>query len=135
MSDSANSRQIAGSHYQGTEYQHWDFVIDAALPYLEAQITRYLDRHARKNGREDVEKALHYSQKLREALTEGRAVPTYRTGRADALERYFSTRPHLTPAERECIRLVTMLNGTAALDHVISLIQNHILPKYEGAAK
>lgn len=63
----ANERQVAGSHYAG-EYQHWDFVVDLNLNYFEAQISRYISRAPRKNGFEDLSKALHYIQKYREVL-------------------------------------------------------------------
>jgi hypothetical protein len=51
-------------HYRA-EYQHWDFVIDAGLGYLEGNATKYLARYRRKGAwREDLEKALHYIEKL-----------------------------------------------------------------------
>lgn len=58
-----NARQVAGNHYEA-EYQHWDFVIQWNVPYLPAQVTKYLTRHKRKNGREDLEKAIHYAEKM-----------------------------------------------------------------------
>lgn len=64
---SANDRQVAGSHYNGVSLQHWDYVI-AALDgrYLEGNITKYVCRHRKKNGVQDLEKALHYMDKLLE---------------------------------------------------------------------
>src|SRR5579871_5220121 len=59
----ANSRQVGGSHYRAS-YQHWDLVADAGLPYFPAQITRYAGRWRKKNGVQDVEKAIHYFEKL-----------------------------------------------------------------------
>lgn len=61
----ANDRQVAGNHY-AAEYQHWDFVHDVSMGYLEGQITKYICRHHKKGGTEDLEKAVHYLQKLRE---------------------------------------------------------------------
>lgn len=61
----ANENQIGGSHYKST-YQHWDWVTEAEMPYLIAQITRYVSRWRKKNGIEDLEKAAHYMQKLNE---------------------------------------------------------------------
>ena len=58
----ADKRQVGGSHYKG-HYQHWDFVRDLDLPYLLSQATRYLARHKKKNGLEDVEKLEHYLEK------------------------------------------------------------------------
>ena len=60
---SANEKQVGGEHYK-TPMQHWDYVIANNMPYLDAQAFRYIDRHARKNGREDLEKAIHYIEKM-----------------------------------------------------------------------
>lgn len=59
-----NQKQIAGDHYQAT-VQHWDFVECNNLPYLEGNATKYLARWRKKNGRQDLQKALHYCEKLR----------------------------------------------------------------------
>lgn len=59
-----NARQVGGAHYGGAQYQHWDWVVENNLGYLEAQITKYVARHRAKNGRQDLEKALHYADKL-----------------------------------------------------------------------
>lgn len=58
----ANKRQVAGAHYSGT-LQHWDLVSTLNIPYFPAQITRYMARWRKKNGVEDLEKALHYMDK------------------------------------------------------------------------
>lgn len=65
---SANSRQVAGKHYEGL-IQHWDFVVANNLDYFQAQITRYITRCKKKNGKEDLEKAIHYLQKYEEVVT------------------------------------------------------------------
>jgi len=59
----ANDNQIGGTHYQ-SKFQHWDFVQLLGLDYLPAQITRYMSRWQKKNGTEDLKKALHYIEKL-----------------------------------------------------------------------
>jgi hypothetical protein len=67
----ANGRQVGGTHYH-TPIQHWDFVVANNIPYLEAQILRYVVRWRRKGGLEDLEKATHYLDKLKEvARAEG----------------------------------------------------------------
>jgi hypothetical protein len=61
----ANERQIGGSHYRkGGANQHWDFVEDNGLGYLEGCATKYVTRWRFKNGLQDLEKALHYLDKL-----------------------------------------------------------------------
>jgi len=66
-----NEMQVAGNHY-ASEYQHWDFVADALGGlYLEGQITKYICRWRKKNGIQDLEKALHFTHKLVETATHG----------------------------------------------------------------
>lgn len=69
---SANERQVGGDHYK-SRFQHWDLVESLKLPYLPAQITRYIGRWRSKNGVEDIEKSLHYIQKYMENETIRRA--------------------------------------------------------------
>ncbi len=67
----ANSRQVGGDHYK-TKIEHWDYVLANDIPYLEAQIIKYLTRWRKKNGLQDVLKAKHFLDKLIETET-GRA--------------------------------------------------------------
>jgi len=61
----ANDTQIGGTHYKKKkEIQHWDYCAD--MPYLEARCIAYIDRHWDKNGIQDLEKALHFIQKILE---------------------------------------------------------------------
>lgn len=69
--DDPNKRQVAGTHYAGN-LQHWDYVIAARLGYFEGQITKYTLRFRKKNGAEDVSKAMHYLDKLEWALANGK---------------------------------------------------------------
>ena len=62
-STSANDVQVGGKHYR-TAIQHWDYVIANDIPYLEAQIIKYVSRWRSKNGMEDLKKALHFLNKL-----------------------------------------------------------------------
>lgn len=61
---SANERQVGGSHYQKQKIQHWDYILANDIPYMEAQIIKYVSRHRDKNGVQDLEKAAHFLQKL-----------------------------------------------------------------------
>lgn len=60
--EAANTRQVGGDHYSAT-YQHWDYVTDIGMNYLHAQVIKYLMRWRKKNGMQDVEKALHFLEK------------------------------------------------------------------------
>jgi len=60
----ANEKQIGGDHYKTTgDLQHWDLF---GPEYLVGCATKYVSRWRRKGGNEDLEKALHYTQKLKE---------------------------------------------------------------------
>lgn len=59
----ANDKQVGGDHYQ-SGYQHWDFVCETQMHYLIACATKYIIRHRKKNGKQDLEKAIHYIEKF-----------------------------------------------------------------------
>lgn len=63
----ANDRQVGGGHYAAS-YQHWDLVADLGLGYFEGQITKYVARWRKKNGLQDLEKAMHFLEKLVELV-------------------------------------------------------------------
>jgi hypothetical protein len=57
---------VGGDHYAG-QYQHWDFTREVlGNHYLRGNATKYLSRWRKKNGLEDLNKALHYMEKARE---------------------------------------------------------------------
>ena len=70
---SANDKQVGGDHYK-SGYQHWDFVIETQMHYLLACATKYITRHRKKNGKQDLEKSLHYVEKFLQSA----AHPKYR---------------------------------------------------------
>src|SRR6185369_13146900 len=70
MSSNANSRQVGGDHYK-TEIEHWDFVESNGIGYLEGCATKYVTRARKKNGRQDLEKAVHYVDKIIDLEQEG----------------------------------------------------------------
>ena len=79
---SANTQQIGGSHY-ASAYQHWDYVWRLKLGYFPGQITKYALRWRKKNGAQDLEKAVHFAEKYQELLAAGLEEPTLspRTGK------------------------------------------------------
>lgn len=62
----ANDKQVGGTHYK-SKIQHWDYVLANEIPYLEAQIIKYLTRWRRKGGSVDLQKAKHFLEKLFES--------------------------------------------------------------------
>jgi hypothetical protein len=71
MSESANERQVGGSHYQRQAIQHWDFVAANGLDYFQGQITKYVSRWKLKGGIQDLEKARHFLDKYIELAKNG----------------------------------------------------------------
>lgn len=74
----ANSRQVGGKHY-AAPIQHWDFVLANDVPYMTAQVLRYVCRADKKNGDEDLQKAAHYLDKMVECH-EQNTLPEISTG-------------------------------------------------------
>lgn len=64
----ANARQVGGGHYKknSTDLQHWDVVKLLGWDYFQGNITKYVDRHRKKKGLQDLLKAEHYLQKYME---------------------------------------------------------------------
>lgn len=59
----ANDRQVGGEHYRGAPLQHWDLTTMFGWDYFQAQIIKYVMRHKKKNGLQDLEKAAHFIEK------------------------------------------------------------------------
>lgn len=78
MIDDPNSRQVGGNHYK-VAIEHWDFVLANDVPYMTAQVLRYVCRADKKNGTEDLQKAAHYLDKMVECHNQN-ALPEISTG-------------------------------------------------------
>ena len=63
---SALARQVGGNHYKGDAIQHVEFCQRNHLTWCESAALKYMVRHRRKNGRQDIEKAIHYLELLLE---------------------------------------------------------------------
>lgn len=63
---SANAVQVGGGHYQNKAIQPWDYIVSNRLGYLEGNVVKYVSRWQEKGGRQDLEKARHYLDKLLE---------------------------------------------------------------------
>lgn len=61
-----NEKQIDGNHYKDTDYQVWDFAFDSNLHYLLLNPIKYVYRWRKKGGVKDLEKAVHYLEKIAE---------------------------------------------------------------------
>ena len=59
----ASNRQVGGDHYRSS-MECWDYIISNNLGYLEGTAIKYLTRWRKKNGIEDLKKAIHFIEKL-----------------------------------------------------------------------
>lgn len=60
----ANDKQIGGHHYKGRKIEPWDYCLANNLGYLESSGIKYITRWKDKGGIADIEKAIHYLEKL-----------------------------------------------------------------------
>ena len=63
---SANNKQVGGLHYKKMPgEQHWDRQWRIhGRGYFVGCSTKYIERYFEKNGKQDLEKAIHFIQKL-----------------------------------------------------------------------
>ena len=62
----ATDRQVGGNHYKDMTIQPVEFIHRNDLGYMEGLAIRYICRHRLKNGVEDIDKAIHCLQMLKE---------------------------------------------------------------------
>ena len=122
---SANDKQIGGAHYAGA-WQHWDFVHDAGLGYLAGNATKYISRYRKKNGAQDLAKAVHYIDKMIELAQAGRLVAD--VGRrpltldlSDALYKFVQVY-NLGDAESMACRLLCTWYDAGDLRHAAAIL-------------
>ena len=61
---SASTTQVGGNHYSSLAIQPVDFIHANNLGFIEGSVIKYVVRHKAKNGKEDLEKAIHFLQLL-----------------------------------------------------------------------
>ena len=65
--------QVGGNHYVCMKIQPIVFIVDAQLSFIQGCIVKYITRYKNKNGKQDIEKCIHYSKlaiELNEAVPE-----------------------------------------------------------------
>ena len=55
----ALDHQVSGDHYRTMAIQPVEYITRNKLPFLEANVVKYVTRWRRKNGRQDLQKAIH----------------------------------------------------------------------------
>lgn len=66
FADRALDTQVGGAHYKSMAIQPVEFIDKNKIPYLEGNAIKYICRHADKGGVQDIDKAIHYLQLLKE---------------------------------------------------------------------
>ena len=95
MSKKYSDKQIGGKHYKHMKIQPTEFIATNDIPFIEGNVIKYVCRHAHKNGKEDVLKAIHYlnllieyhyaeSDALREPLREQQPQDDAHSGSVEA---------------------------------------------------
>ena len=66
MSDDPYKKQISGTHYMYMKIQPAEFINKNKLLFAEGNAIKYICRHSHKNGVEDIDKAIHYLEMIKE---------------------------------------------------------------------
>lgn len=62
--NAALETQIGGGHYKDLPIQPAEYCQRNRLGFCESSVIKYVTRHREKNGRQDIEKAIHFLQIL-----------------------------------------------------------------------
>ena len=62
----ATDKQIGGKHYKDFKIQPIEFITKNKLSFIQGNIIKYVCRYDKKNGNEDIDKAIHYCELLKE---------------------------------------------------------------------
>lgn len=60
----AKETQVGGNHYKDLKIQPIEYIHANGLDYFEGNVIKYITRHRKKNGKQDLEKAKHYIELL-----------------------------------------------------------------------
>lgn len=117
--------QEGGEHYQA-EYQHWDWVIDAGLGYLEGCATKYVSRWWKKNGLQDLLKAKTYVQKMIVNYDAVYALSIEPPHNIDELNARFKKANNLPDLEYQFCCLMSDWQSTQQLEFAMQLLDSLI---------
>lgn len=120
--------QVGGAHYQSS-FQHWDLAAEARMGWLEYQITRYVGRHHRKAGLQDLEKALSFADKGIALSSYGAIQPQHLFPVKERVDEYCAANG-IRPHERNITLAMLRWRGLNDLMYVRSLIAELILLRY-----
>tara|TARA_A100001201_G_scaffold104468_1_gene89564 strand:- start:8 stop:244 length:237 start_codon:yes stop_codon:yes gene_type:complete len=64
----ATERQVGGKHYTNFKIQPIEFIRKNKLSFIQGCIIKYACRYNKKNGKEDLDKIIHYCELEKEFL-------------------------------------------------------------------
>lgn len=67
----AKSQQVGGNHYKDMPIQPAEFIHRNGIGYLAGNVIKYVVRHGKKGGKQDIEKAIHYCKLMIEMDYDG----------------------------------------------------------------
>ena len=122
---SVNEKQVGGEHYR-SKVQHWDYVELNGLRYTEGCATKYATRNRKKHEhpRQDLEKAVHYVEKVQDLHRNGVLAP--RTAPIVITPEEFAQSNGLTENEAEVVRILTFWEADPELTRAIELLREMI---------
>ena len=71
MRDS-KEKQVGGSHYKLYVIQPIEFITKNNIPFIEGNVIKYVLRWRDKNGIQDLDKAIHYLELLKDIKRNGK---------------------------------------------------------------
>jgi len=72
----ALAEQVGGDHYKAMKIQPVEFILANGIPFVEGCVIKYVARWRKKNGVDDLKKALHFLDMLIEH-EEGKSRDTH----------------------------------------------------------
>ena len=120
-----NDIQVGGEHYR-SGYQPWDFTMDIfGNDFFLGSVNKYVVRWRRKNGVEDLKKALHYLQKFIEEVRTNRIEPPllYTKETATALLRHYALANQIGLAETDILSAMVLGRWDHAMEYLEQLIR------------
>lgn len=114
----ANSVQVGGNHYKSS-FQHWDWVTENGMGYLDGAASKYVSRWRKKAGLQDLEKARHFVVKLRESFMAGREVPVIRAAANVKSTHEFCVANGLDAIESHIMIQLSLYHNVAGADEAL----------------
>lgn len=71
MKNNALDVQVGGSHYKNKKMQPIELITKTGCSFIQGCIWKYITRYKEKNGKEDINKCIHYAKLAIELKDEG----------------------------------------------------------------